>query len=492
MMRMLERVLVNWFGAKKNPSTTNRKYEQPLSPSLQANLKELKAAFADSFDFSIREFRIGADKRNAAICFLWEMVDEDLLHESIITQLQQSKGPAGGIEELTRDFISSQSLTFVQNLSGCIESVLRGQTILLVDKQAEACSIETRKFETRAIQEPSFERAVIGPREGFTESLRTNLSMIRRHMRNVNLKVELVRLGTQSETDVAVVYLKNEVDQELVDEVMERLGSFKVTKLLDTSFLEEAAEDHPLSPFPQTIYTERPDKVIGNILEGRIAILVDGSPSATILPAAFWDFFQSPEDYYLRPLLAVFSRVTRLLAAFIATTATAGYVAVATFHYDIIPFGLVTEFASTRAATPFNPVIEALVFELAFELIREASVRLPVSFGQTLGVVGALVLGQVAVQANLAAPILVIVVSISAIGSFAIPNYVQSFTLRVLRFPIILGAAALGGFGIVFVYMFLIIHLASIDSFGTPYLRPIAPLRKRALRDSISRPLKQI
>lgn len=490
-MRAFERLLVQLFGVAHS-GKTERKYEKPLSASLKKNMESLQKAFHDCYDFSVRDLRIGKEKRQAVVLFLQEMVDKDVVQKSAIEPLQQTEVRIGSMEQIHDEILSTLPTKLLKSEDEVIESVLKAETVILIDGLKEAVSLSLKNLLLRSLDEPAFERTIIGPREGFIEGLKPNVTILRRRLRNVNFKTKLLQLGQETETSVAVCYMENKAKPELVQEVLERLHGVTLPEVLDTSYLTEAIEDHPHSLFPQIIYTERPDRVIGNLLEGRVAILVDGSPSALIAPAGFFDFFHSPEDYYLRPLFTVFFRAIRALAAFLTLVATASYVAVVNFHYELIPSDLLVSIAETRALVPFQATLEAVLLEVSVEMIREASARLPKAFGQTIGIVGALVIGDAAIRANLVGPLLVIIVALTTIGSFAIPAYNQAVGLRLARFPVILAAGALGGFGIMFALIWLMIHLCSLDSFGLPYLRPVAPLRKSALRDLLNRPVRQI
>lgn len=492
-MGFFTQLLNRFFGQDSQQSTVDK--ARPISRDLRYNHDTLADAFADCSDFVVRHLELGREKQPCLVLFIKGITDNALVHQAIIEPLQGLEVVPCSMIRLEEQTLHAGETRRVECLDDVAREILHGNVAVLMDGLTEALIIGASKFNLRAIEEPAAERTVVGPKEGFIENLAENLALMRRHLPIPQFKSKLMKIGRQAKTQIAVCYIEGVVDQELLDEVTERLQN-TVTQSLPTvytaSYLIEVLEDHPQSPFPQVIDTGRPDKVSGNLLEGRVAIIVDNSPTILIVPAAMPDFFQSPEDYYLRPIASFVARVIRLISIGVATTATPLYVAVMTFHYEVIPARLLIPIAENRSRVPFTALLEALVMEGAFELLREATTRLPTVVGQTIGVVGALILGQAAIQAGLVSPLLVIVIALSAIASFAIPNNHQATAIRLMRFPLTLAAGVFGGFGIVFVWVVILTHWASMDSFGTPYMRPVVPLRLSALRDFLIRPLKRI
>jgi len=323
-----------------------------------------------------------------------------------------------------------------------------------------------------------------GPQEAFTEALRVNTALIRRRLRTNQLKFEEKTLGRFTQTQISIVYLEGVANDNIIAEVHRRLDNLKdVDSILDASCIEQYIEDAPFSIFPQMQYTERPDKVAASLLEGRIALIIDGSPEVLLLPLMFVQLLQSPEDYYNRIAPGTFMRWIRYMGLLIAITFPSLYVAITSYHPEMLPLNLLLSIAAAREGVPFPAFVEALIMELAFELLREASIRLPGAIGNTIGIVGALVIGDAAVSAHLVAPQMVIVVAITAIGSFTVPSMEASYPIRLLRFPLMLLAAAFGLYGVMLGLLAILVHLVHLRSFGFPYLEPLAPLKLNELRD---------
>ncbi|ANS74252.1 hypothetical protein AWM70_06365 [Paenibacillus yonginensis] len=343
--------------------------------------------------------------------------------------------------------------------------------------------ISLRKSEQRAIEEPGTEMAIRGPRDGFVESLRTNATLLRRRLPTPDLKMEVMQVGRLSKTQVMIVYLDSVVMPGLTEEIKKRISRIDIDAVLDSHYIEEMITDSALSIFPLMLNTERPDKVTAAVLEGRAAILVDNTPFALIAPSVVADSIQTREDYYQNYLVATALRWLRMWLHFSALVFPSIYVALSTFHQEMIPTSLLLSIASSREDVPFPAIVEALLMEAAFEGLREAGIRLPRAVGQAVSIVGALVIGEAAVQAGIVSATLVIVVSFTGIASFVFPLYNQGMAIRVLRFPMILLAGFLGLYGIFLGLLVLMIHLCKLRSFGVPYLSPIAPLHVRDLKD---------
>ena len=292
-----------------------------------------------------------------------------------------------------------------------------------------------------------------------------------------------MKIGTYSGTDIAIAYIDGLVDPEVLQEVKKRLGQIKIDGILESGYIEELIEDNPYSPFPQIEHTERPDKVAGALLEGRIAIITDGTPLALIVPVVFWGFLQASEDYYERYMFSSFARMLRVLSALIALIGPAVYIAVTTYHQEMLPTGLLLSIAAQREGVPFPAVVEAFLLEFAFEVLREGGIRLPRPVGQAISIVGALVVGQAAVQAGLVSAAMVIVVALTGIASFTIPAFSMGMTFRLLRFPIMIAASVLGFYGVMLGLLVILTHMCSLRSFGVPYLSPVAPLHYQELKD---------
>ncbi|PLS18250.1 spore germination protein [Bacillus sp. M6-12] len=365
------------------------------------------------------------------------------------------------------------------------KGILNGEAAIFF--KDEAYLVNLFGPETRPMNESGTETVITGPHEAFNESAGQNISLVRRRIKSSHLKVYKITVGEVTLTDVYLLYLDNIANKGFVEQVKQRIESVRMDGILESTMLVQMIEENPYSFFPQFLTTERPDTVASKILEGKIAGITDGSPTAFIAPTSFFEFFNSPEDYYQRWALATFLRLLRYTAFFIAIFFTAFYVAVTTFHYEMIPRTLLYTLLESRSKVPFPPLIEALIMEITIELLREAGARLPTKIGQTIGIVGGIVIGQSAVQAGIASNILIIAVAISAIASFVIPNYIMSASIRLIRFGLILLAGIWGNLGIMFGLGLVLIHLTGIMNLGTSFLTPIAPISKSDLRDIVIR-----
>ena len=455
--------------------------KQSISTVLEHNVELFKKMFAETSDFVVRQFHFGSNREiRVALIFIDGLVDNTSISESIFTPFMMKTLEHGDQEIVPQnpyDLILNWLVTFNSvkeevEIGKLLDLLLAGFAILFIDGAEKALAIEVKGWATRSVEEPKAEAFVRGPREGFTETLRTNTALIRRRIRTPKLRFDMLQIGSVTKTDVCVAYIDGLVNPATVKEVKQRLERIDTDSILESGYLEDFIRDNYRTPFALLDRTERPDKVAGCLVEGRVAILVDTTPFVLIVPAVFSEFLQSPEDYYeahdyIRPF--------RWVALVLTLTLPSFYVALTTFHQEMIPASLALSMAVGRAGVPFPAVVEALLMEVTFDLLREAGTRMPRSVGQAVGVVGALVLGQAAVAAGIVSPFMVIIVALTAIASFLIPNYSSSIAIRFLRYPILLLAGSFGLVGIFLGLMFLLLHLASLRSFGVPYLYPIAP-----------------
>ncbi|MCY0875820.1 MAG: spore germination protein [Firmicutes bacterium] len=365
--------------------------------------------------------------------------------------------------------------------------MLRWQGLLLIDGEDKALALSVSGWPQRAVAEPETEAVIRGPREAFTENVRTSTALIRRRIHTPDLKMESMQIGRYTQTQVVLCYIENLASPNLIQEVKQRLNRIEIDAVLESGYIEELIEDTPWSPFPQIQNSERPDVVVSLLLEGRFAILTDGTPFALVAPIGLTGAMASPEDYYERYLIATMIRWLRGVFIGVATYLPALYVAITTFHQEFLPFPLLLSIAASRENTPYPAMIEALIMEFTFEAIREAGVRMPKALGSAISIVGALVVGQAAVQAGLVSAPMVIVVSITGIASFTIPRFNFSIAIRMLRFPIIILAGLFGIFGIVFSAICITLHLCNLRSFGVPYTSPMAPLSLEGAKNSLMR-----
>ncbi|NLU41998.1 MAG: spore germination protein [Firmicutes bacterium] len=463
----------------------------PVSPNLSSNIEQIrKICGPENSDIIIREFGIPIGRGFAAALFFVEgLTDRFALNLGVIQPLQLSncgctladgddlaRGlDASGldiIDYIVKYLLGNSQAKRVTSLDEAIDMVMTGESAIFVDGVAEAIVTEVKGWANRGIQEPQSELTIRGPREGFSEVVRFNTALLRRRIRNPALRMDPMKVGALSATDVLVVYIQDLTNERLVEEVKRRISEIDIDYLPEAGYIEQFIEDNPFSPFPQVLATERPDRLAAALAEGHVGILVDGTPVALITPSFITDIYEATEDYYERFLFGSARRLLRIGATLLALLLPALYIAIVTFHQEMIPTPLALAFASARQRVPFPALVEALLMEVALELIREAGVRLPSPVGQTVGIVGALLLGDAAVQANLVSPIMVIVVALTGLASFATPYHSGGLAIRLLRFPLMVAGAAVGLYGVAAGIIAISIHLTLLTSLGVPYLSP--------------------
>lgn len=476
-----------------------RKMERiPLSAKLEANLALVKSALGESADLVIRRVRVEAVSRDGALVFIDGMTDAAMIDRYVMEPIMRGgRAPGQGAETTASavdpsDWLLSSGLPVneaetADELRTVVRGVLAGDTALLLEGTPKAIILNTKGFEKRGIEEPRSESVVRGPRNGFVESIRVNTAQIRLKLKDPSLRFQGIHVGKRGDTAVAVSYIDGIADPSIVQEVIDRIQRIDIDAVLDSGYVEQFIEDTHWTPFPLIQNTERPDKAVASLLEGKVVILVDGSPFVLIAPAVFNQFYHSPEDYYERFLIATMIRFIRILSMIMAILLPSLYIAFSSFHPEMIPSRLVIAMAAGRSTVPFPSIVEAFLMEITMEILREASVRLPGPIGPTVGIVGALVVGQAAVEAGIVSPIMVIVVALTTIGSFASPSYSAAISLRMLRFPMMFAAAMFGLYGIMLFVILILIHLCSLKSFGVPYTAPLAPFRRKDAKDSFYR-----
>lgn len=373
------------------------------------------------------------------------------------------------------------------NLKEIIGYMLAGKSVLFIEDEQAAYVFDTPIQVTRSLEEPDTEKTVRGSHIGFVEDLNTNLYLLRDRIKNKYLKVNYITLGTESKRNVAIVYMDNLANKETVKEIEKRISNISLDSVFAPGYIEEFIEEHPYSPFPQNLYTERPDRVEAHLMEGRIAVLSENSSDAIILPVSFFSFFQSPDDYNSRTYTSTVFRLLRLFSFVGTLLLPPFYIAIVGFHFEIIPYELIILVKGSISGVPFTPFFEALFMAITVELIREAGIRLPSPIGETIGIVGGLIVGDAVVSAGLVSYVMVIVIALTAIMSFTISSYEMGNTVRMLNLPIMIAASLFGFVGIVLSLSFIIIHLCKIESFKVPYLSPLAPINLRELTDTIIR-----
>jgi len=464
-----------------------------IKDSLNINEAFLKNKVGESFDTKYRHLKIPAfNNSEAFIVYISGMTDTRVIDETILAPLMQySKIPDGKflvkssnrITLLMENGVFTTAVKESKVWDEICNAVMEGDTVLFIDQCEKALILTTRKYESRAISEPESESDIRAPRDGFVENIQTNTALIRRRIKDYSLRFDSFKIGDRSKTVVLISYIESLANDSLVKEVKSRLEKIKIDSILASAYIEEMIEDSPNSLFPTIENTERPDKACAALLEGRVIILIDNTPFVLIIPTVFWQFLTSSGDYYDRYYYATFIRWIRLLALFLSISATSFYVLLASFHQEMLPTALALKIAAGRNGVPFPAVLEAFVMEIIIEIMKEAGLRMPSKIGQTVSIVGTLVVGQAAVSAGLAGPLLIIVVAVAAISSFAIPSYTMSNTLRLVRFPILTLTAIFGLLGYLAGIIAVILHLMSLRSFGTPYLAPVIPFDKSGNKD---------
>ncbi|MGG0822495.1 spore germination protein [Paenibacillus turicensis] len=465
-----------------------------LSTRLDDNMDYLKKELGQSADLVMKEIQLGKTAKIAVI-YIDGLIDTQVLHNSILYSLHEpttalliaDQEPHHQLELLKTHLLVAGDVSVTKEIDPFLRDLMSGNVMVMVDGSYEAIRIGLPGWEDRNVSEPTSQSVVRGPMEGFTENLRTNTALIRRKIKDSQLWLETSQIGKVTQTNVSLMYLKNIADPELVKEVKRRLKQIDTDSILESGYIEEFIQDTPLTPFPTIYNSDRPDTIAAGILEGKVAIIVDGTPFVLLVPAFFVQFFQSAEDYYQRSDISTLLRFIRYLSFFITLLAPSFYVALTTYHQEMIPTSLVISLAAQRETIPFPAFIEALVMELTYEILREAGVRIPKNVGQAISIVGTLVIGQAAVSAGFVSSAMVIIVSITAIASFVIPEPGLAIAARITRFALIGLAGFMGLYGILFGVFLIILHLCSLHSFGLPYMSPFAPYRAADMKDSIFR-----
>ncbi|RKD31385.1 spore germination protein [Thermohalobacter berrensis] len=493
--------MFKWFNKKKNKEEVIvRKealedYRKPLSKKLDTNIKLIKESIGHNPDVLIREFKVGGSNLKAAIVHIDGLADTKLIDEQILKPLMLELPKINGSKvattiknKLKNSIITTAYIKEVETLDKCILQILSGSTTLFINGNNKALILDTPGWEVRAPQEPDTEPAVRGPKDGFVETLRNNIIRLRRRIKDPNLVIEKFQVGRRSVTNIAMVYIRDIANKTAVDEIRIRLEErLDVDDIIDSGFIAQAIKDDFLSPFPQLMFTERPDRVVAALMEGRVAIVTDNTPSVLIAPVNYTMFIQAPEDYYESWIYNSLVRILRYITTFLSIFLPSLYVSLVSFHQGLIPTKLAITIAATREGVPFPSLIEALIMEATLEILREAGLRLPKPIGQAVGIVGGLVIGEAAVNAGIVSPIMVVIVALTAISSFATPQYSIGITFRTLRFGAIIAAGFFGLYGVLMFFILISIHVIKLKSFGVEYLAPFAPVRIRDLKDTLIR-----
>lgn len=442
--------------------------------SLDSIAAEIKQRFGHAPDLQFRRMP------SCLIVYLESLVDEQRLEREIISPIASRK--ACNSETITID-----NLQETEDFEFALNSLLKGMVVIAQEGIARFLMANAILMPQRSIGLPQTENVLQGPHEGLTELMSTNVALIRRRLPSEKLRMKVFQIGNIVQTEVRLLFLEGITPDHIVEELTKRLSAIKIDSVIESNTIDELIKDHPRSIFPTMQITERPDIVTASLLVGKIVILTNNSPYALIAPFTFWTAFQSAEDYYINYNSATFLRLIRTIFISLSLFLPSLYVAITTFHPEMLPLNLLSSFTAMREASPFPAVIEAFFMEVTFEALREAAIRLPKLISQTVSIVGGLVIGQAIVQANIISTPMIIVVSITGIASLTIPRYPMTYPIRILRFMLLLLAGTFGLFGILFGSMIIGIYLTGLTSVGMPYLAPISPFQFSVFRDILVR-----
>lgn len=458
--------------------------KEEIREKISKNLNELKTylkiLLKDNTDVVFREFEVCG--KSCLIVYIDGMADKILINDFIMETLLDGNKTIDINKNLEKILTVSDMVT-CENLKETVIAVLSGETALFVDKTEISYIIATRAWPNRGVNEPSGESVIRGGRDGFTETIRFNTALVRRRVRDTRLKIEANQLGVRSKTDIAVMYIDDIVNKDILNRAKEKLNEINIDAILDSGYVEQLIEGDRWSIFPQVQATERPEVVSAALYEGKVCIMVDNSPFALIVPATFPTLFQTPDDYNLRWVYSTISRIIRFIALIISLILPSFYVAITTFHTSIVPTKLVYAIASSRQGIAFPPIFEAMIMEFFLAFLLEAIVRLPKAIGSTIGIVGGLIIGQAAVSAGLVSPVMIVIVALTIVSGFMSPSYEITLSIRIFRIIYITMAGFLGFYGIIICTLIFLTYLLRMDSFGIPYLSPVVNMRKKDFKD---------
>lgn len=449
-----------------------------IGKDLLKNEKILKALLC-SDDVIFFEFTAGS--KNALAVYVDSITDKETLGLQVIFPLKNAN-VSQSVKKLAKT-ITCANVKTVTEIKEAANEVLNGSTVILIDGKAGGFAADVKKFDVRAIAEPPTELAIRGPRNGFIESIKTNLSLVRRYLKTTALKIETTEIGKYSSTTVAIMSIDGITDPSLVKKIKNKLENVKIDGIPDSSYVSKILYERKNSLFKQVGSTERPDVLIERMLEGRIGILVDGSPFALTLPYLLIEDFQTAEDYYISHYRANLVRALRVLAIFLSVFLPGLFVSAQLFHLQLIPLNFLLTIVNSIKGIPLSPSLEMFFLLLIFEILNETSIRMPKYVGMALAVVGALVLGETAVNAGLVSTPAVLIMAMSGISIYTVPELTE--TTSILRFIVLLIAGSIGGYGIVLTEAFLTCYLCATENYGVPYVAPYSPLILNDLQDGI-------
>ncbi|CAG7610339.1 Spore germination protein A1 [Paenibacillus solanacearum] len=463
-----------------------------VSRSLEANEAYLKDQFQHCSDIVFRSIML-RDEPRLLLVYLDGMtrlqgVEDNILKPLIYSGLPQGMDRIQSLAELfRRELLPLTNVKTEASLDGAVNHILQGSLVLLAEGHDSSLIAQLQDYETRSIQEPTKEATLRGSKEGFVENLRTNTSMIRRRIIHKDLKMESYKIGKYTQTEVVMAYIQGLAAESVLSEIREKLGTIEIDGIIDSAYIEEWIENSSFSIFSQIQNTERPDVVAASLLDGKVALVTNGTPFVLLLPITFWSGLQSADDYFERFVFVIMTRAIRFIMAFISFALPAIYVALSTFHPEMVPSYLMIGIATARESSPFPTVIEVFLMMVIFDALQEAGVHLPNQLGPVVSIIGALVIGQAAVEAGIISTPIIIVISLTGIAAYSIPRYSAALPFRLIRYLMLFISGILGFVGFAFGLIFLLIHLVTLESFGTPYLSPVAPFDGKRIKDMMIR-----
>jgi spore germination protein KA len=461
-------------GITNSEKSSNANKTKELGKSIEDNIDLVNSIFSNDETLIVRRFQNKFLKTAKCCIFYFEgMIDYEVVNESVIkpvldNNLSQYISDNNLLEELQNKVLANNYVRAKKNINNVVDALVRGETVFFLDGYDEALIIKINGWKKRAVSEPESERVVRGPREGFIESVETNLVLIRRRIKTPEFKTKFREIGERTRTKVCICYIDDIVSKSILSELERRLDEINIDGILDSGYIQELIRDEPFSFFETVGYSERPDVVVSRLLEGRIAIIVDGSPAVLTVPFILLEHAQSNEDYYNNYILATFNRLIRTTATISSMTIPAVYLAVVTYHQEMLPTPVLLSLSASRQGVPFPTSLSFFIMLLIFDVLRETGARMPLSIGQAINVVGALVLGEAAINAKLVSAPVVVITALS--GILTLLNSRLLTPIIFLRFFLLLVASVLGLYGVIFGFMIIILHLASMRSFGVPYL----------------------
>ncbi|MBA2942968.1 spore germination protein [Paenibacillus sp. CGMCC 1.16610] len=455
-----------------------------ISTEIKTNMRKLFECFHSSDDIRTREFRLQGVQ--GAILYLNAATNRDKLQSDVLRPLLESK------EGLLEDILPILDIEIATDLEMAAAGMLQGKCAILLDQRTDIILADVAANMERSITESQNEQVIRGSHDGFIDDADVNMQMIHKRLKNPNLVERDFTLGAQSPTGVKLLYMSELADLHVVNEVIARLLTNEDVFIKSPGQILNRLESSWWSPFPQMLYTERPDTTVSHLMEGRVILLVDGSSFAVVLPVTFFMFFQIADDFNVRWWNGTFFRFLRFISVMIGLALPSVYISIVSNHFEVLPIDLLFSLKASLENIPFNPLIEALFMITVLELLREAAIRLPKSIASTLSIVGGLVIGSEVVNAGLVSTTMIVVISLTAVASFSLPSHEMRLAVRLVSFPIMIASLLLGFAGIAFSFSLLFMHLSKLETYGVPYFYPFTPFQPRRILTTLVQLPKRI